>query len=165
MGSFSWNRADNLGEIENIYAGCPFKMLIPKEFGGGFIKDNYQDYGRITDHNTGKTCDMYELIAFWNYKQLKTPLTYKGDRFPLMKEQDEFTDGNRGRGIEIGCYDRQIDNLEYPLKLVSEEFEGTYEDCGPSYGDPDQGFYPRRRDGHTVWDEDEDDFCEVEDDD
>ena len=47
MGSFSRNKADNLTAIENIAIGSVFKFLIPKEFGGGFIKDNYQDYGLL----------------------------------------------------------------------------------------------------------------------
>ena len=34
MGSFSWNKADNLTQIENIRIGTTFKFLIPKEFGG-----------------------------------------------------------------------------------------------------------------------------------
>ena len=37
MGSFSWNKADKLTKVENIAIGKPFKFLIPKEFGGGFI--------------------------------------------------------------------------------------------------------------------------------
>ena len=32
MGSFSWNKADKLTQIENISYGCRFKFLIPKEF-------------------------------------------------------------------------------------------------------------------------------------
>ena len=47
MGSFSWNKADNLTQIENIACGKSFKFLIPIEFGGGFIKDKYQDYGSL----------------------------------------------------------------------------------------------------------------------
>lgn len=47
MGSFSWLKADDLTNIENIALGMPFKFLIPKEFGGGFIKDEYQNYGDL----------------------------------------------------------------------------------------------------------------------
>lgn len=49
---------------------------------------------------------------------------------------------NRCKGIDIGCYDKDIDKLKYPLKLVSASYNGTYEDCeNKSYGDPNQGFY------------------------
>lgn len=57
MGSFSWLRADNLTEFGNIYYGCTFKVLIPKEHGGGFLKGTYMDYGRIEAEN-GETYDI-----------------------------------------------------------------------------------------------------------
>ena len=47
MGSFSWMKADTLTNTANILEGAAFKFLIPKEYGGGFIKDHYQDYGRF----------------------------------------------------------------------------------------------------------------------
>lgn len=156
MGSFSWNRADNLTIYENIAEGDAFKLLIPTKFGGGFIRDNYQDYGDITDYNKQLDYDMYELLAFWNSdmilpdgERVISKLKYNGN-FPLMKSKDQYTRSNRGIGIDIGCYDEQIDKLEYPLKLVSMEYAGTYEDCkNPSYGDPDQGFYHRIRERYT----------------
>lgn len=157
MGSFSWLKADNLTQISNIAYGKPFKFLIPKEFGGGFIKDYYQDYGYLGTKEDGTPkYDMYELLAFWNAKSsmriadgvvcVGDCLQYKGE-FPKLKEIDEFTDRNRVIGIDIGCYDHQIDRLKYPLKLVSASYKGTYEDCdGRSYSDPNQGFYETRRD-------------------
>ena len=39
MGSFSWNKADKLTDVENIAYGSSFKFLIPKEFGGGTYED------------------------------------------------------------------------------------------------------------------------------
>lgn len=143
MGSFSWNKADNLTAIENIAYDKPFKFLIPKEFGGGFIKDRYQDYGDLGRKENGEPkYDMYELLAFWNKAK---GLKYNGE-FPLMKEIDEFTDHNRGLGIDIGCYDEDVLKLKYPLKLVSCSYKGTYEDLKTrSFKDPNQGFFPRRR--------------------
>lgn len=143
MGSFSWNKADNLTNIENVACGTSFKFLIPKEFGGGFIKDKYQDYGYLgTKENGEPKYDMYELLAFWNNAER---LKYDGE-FPNMKEIDQYTDHNRCKGIEIGCYDIDISKLKYPLKLVSASFKGTYEDLQDcSFGDPDQGFYSRKR--------------------
>ena len=139
MGSFSWNKADKLTAIENIAYGTSFKFLIPKEFGGGFIKDNYQDYGHL---GTSTRYDMYELLAFWNKAD---GLKYDGE-YPLMKEVDDYTDDNRKLGIDIGCYDEEILKLKYPLKLVSASFKGTYEDLETcSLGDPYQGFNPRKR--------------------
>ena len=143
MGSFSWNKADKLTAIENVAYGSSFKFLIPKEFGGGFIKDKYQDYGKLGIRENGEPKhDMYELLAFWNKAD---DLLYDGE-YPLMKEIDEYTRKNRGKGIDIGCYNEEILKLKYPLKLVSPSFKGTYEDLETcSLGDPDQGFYSRKR--------------------
>lgn len=143
MGSFSWLKADKLTKVANVVYGRSFKFLIPKEFGGGFIKDTYQDYGYLGKKEDGSPkYDMYELLAFWNYEQIgMDDLSYDGNDFPMMKEIDEYTDSNRHIGISIGCYDSEIDKLKYPLKLVSSSFNGTYEDLDtPSYGDPEQGF-------------------------
>ena len=144
MGSFSGNRADNVseGEPENVAYGEEFKFLIPKEFGGGYIEDNYQDYGYLgIKENSEPKYDMYELLAFWNRPDL---VKHHDNTIPNMKEIDDLTDKNRIIGINIGCYDSDIDKLKYPLKLVSTEYKGTYEDLDkPSYSDPDQGFHIR----------------------
>lgn len=144
MGSFSWNKADSLTDIENIAYGVPFKFLIPIEFGGGYIKDKYQDYGYLGTKDGGEPkYDMYELQAFWNGADVEWDKDYEK---PLMKEIDQYTRKNRSKGIDIGCYDQEIASLKYPLKLVSASFKGTYEDLdNPSFGDPDQGSFPRKR--------------------
>lgn len=149
MGSFSWLKADNLTKVANIAQGEPFKFLIPKEFGGGYIKDKYQNYGYLgTKEDGSPKYDMYELLAFWNKdmmipfeeETIEAELKYNGE-FPMLKEIDEYTNKNRNWGINIGCYDDQIDRLKYPLKLVSVSYNGTYEDLDkPSYGDPNNGF-------------------------
>tara|TARA_R110000782_G_scaffold148377_1_gene241085 strand:+ start:727 stop:1164 length:438 start_codon:yes stop_codon:yes gene_type:complete len=144
MGSFSWNKADNLTLIENIAYDTSFKLLIPIEFGGGFIKDTYQDYGYLGLKQDGKPkYDMYELLAFWNNENVKWSKSFQK---PLMKEIDQYTDSNRSKGIDIGCNDKDILKLKYPLKLVSSSYKGSYEDLkNCSLGDPDQGSYSRKR--------------------
>ena len=78
-------------------------------------------------------------------------MIYDGDDYPTTMEDilnrgNTCLQNNRCKGIDIGCYDDQIDRLKYPLKLVSASYKGTYEDCeGKSYGDPNQGF------GKTYW--------------
>ena len=86
--------------------------------------------------------DMYELVALWNQPE---KLKYDGE-IPKLKEIDEYTDYNREIGINIACYDREIDALKFPLKLVSPSFKGSYEELDSySYGDPAQGFYEVKR--------------------
>ena len=147
MGSFSWLKADNLTKIANVLYGAPFKLLIPKEFGGGYIKDHYQDYGYLGKKEDGTPkYDMYELLAFWNHEAVEEygyELQYDEEKMPMMKEIDQYTNHNRMAGISIGCYDKDIDKLKYPLKLVSCSYKGNYEDLDtPSYSDPYQGFNP-----------------------
>lgn len=156
MGCFSWIKADNLTKVANIVDGKPFKLLIPKEFGGGFIKDYYQGYGRVgTKPNGEPKYDVYELLAFWNADKkipfgdgetVRSELRYDGDVFPLLKEIDDHTWHNRSRGIDIACHPGQMARLKYPLKLVSASYRGTYEDCeGISISDPNQGWAPLSR--------------------
>lgn len=144
MGCFSWTFADRIGREANLREHEPYKLLIPEKFGGGHLIDRYQGYGIITDWGT---FDMYELIAFWNGDMklrdgslVKDHLKWDGD-YPFLKEKDQYTDHNRGIGIDIGCYDEQMDKLQYPLKLVPVNSTLTYEYChGYSYGDPNQGW-------------------------
>ena len=149
MGSFSWLKADKLTKVANIVDGKPFKCLIPAKFGGGFVQDHYQDYGYLGVKPDGSPkYDMYELLAFWNADESTlSKLNWlgkdEGAHAPMMKEIDEFTSKNRSVGIGIGCYDPQINQLRYPLKLVSASYTGTYEECeGRSYSDPNQGWGP-----------------------
>lgn len=149
MGSFSFLKADDLTANANIVYGKPFKFLIPEEFGGKYIIDNYQDYGLLgRKKDNSPKYDMYELFAFWNHSIIDKKLKYNGD-FPKLKEIDEYTKYNRDIGIELYFDNIKNENthkLKYPLKLVSYIFKGTYEDCkGNSLPDPNQGFYYLKR--------------------
>lgn len=145
MGSFSWTRADKTTKRKNLTDGDQYKILIPKEFGGGFIKDTYYGYGYVFEYDdTKKNADLYGILAYWNKCD---GMIYDGEEYPSTME-DILSRGrtclqeNRHKGIEIGCYDEQIDRLKYPLKLVSASYKGTYEECDMrSYGDDAQGFY------------------------
>lgn len=148
MGSFSWLRADVSTDRANIAIRDNFACLIPKEFGGGKIIDNYRDYGDLYDEKTGKKYDMYELLAFWNKDMsygdgtVKDYLKWDGE-FPNLKSKDNYTNDNRSIGINIGCYDEDMQYLKYPLKLVSYNYgiNNTYEECQfRSFSDPAQGF-------------------------
>lgn len=144
MGSFSFLRADKTTKRKNLTYGDRYKILIPKEFGGGFIKDTYYDYGRVFElDDTKETADLLGILAYWNKCK---GMIFDGDEYPstmedILKRGNTCLQENRCQGIRIGCYDFDIDKLEYPLKLVSASYKGTYEECaGRSYGDPEQGF-------------------------
>jgi len=146
MGSFSFLKADKLTKTANIVIGKQFKFLIPKEYGGGYIVDKYQDYGYLGRKKDGTPkYDIYELYAFWNHLVIpKGDILKYNEEFPNMKEIDEFTDHNRYIGIKL--YFNNLIEKKYPLKLVSYSFKGTYEECnGESLPDPNQGYYSLKR--------------------
>ena len=172
MGSFSWLRADKSTDRKNLTMGDDYKILIPEKFGGGYIFDTYYDYGYIfsdmvNSENQSKrgyydpqdnfipmsnfsTNDLYGILAYWNStKELThTSINKPVNIIDILKYGLTCSDSNRYEGIEIGCYDKEIEFLDYPLKLVSVEYNGSYESCFMrSYGDPEQGFYA------TYWEE------------
>lgn len=144
MGSFSWDRADKTTKRRNLTDGDRYKILIPKGFGGGYIKDTYYDYGYVFEYDdTRETADLYGILAYWNKCD---GMIYDGDEYPSTME-DILTRGktcvqnNRCKGIDIGCKNENMASLKYPLKLVSVSYKGTYEECtGISYSDREQGF-------------------------
>lgn len=157
MGSFSWLRADHCTKRHNISLGDSYKILIPQEFGGGYIKDKYFDYGYINyegyavyvDPNGKKTKlkqvgDLYGVLAYMNIEKYgkSTFNTATPHIIDIIEKGWTHSDDIRFSGIDIGCYDSEIDALRFPLKLVSVSCNDNYETCSnPSYGDPEQGFY------------------------
>lgn len=137
MGCFSWCLLDTKQEL---VMGQPFKFLVPKEFGGGAIITEYDDYGHFDFEN--RQHDMYEILAAWNRDIVAT------DAHGLVASSDD-TDDNRSVGINIGCYDHEIAKLKYPLRLASISCDKTYEEYDGmfSIGAPSQGW-----DDQTVYD-------------
>ena len=143
MGSFSWIRADKATRRKNLVDGDVYKILIPQEFGGGYIKDIYYDYGLVFEYDdTRENADLYGILAYWNKCE---GMIFDGDEYPstmqdILERGHTRNQNNRCKGIDIGCYDVQVDKLKYPLKLVSASYKGTYEECERrSYSDPNQG--------------------------
>lgn len=143
MGSFSWYKAD---KKDNIVYGDTVKMLIPKEFGGGYILGTYEDYGDINEN--GIIHDIYELVALWNNKKLYNTVKKMGYSNPARKPSDNdinskknVTHSVRKYGIAIACYDEDNAKCKYPIKIVSEKYNLTYEECeNISLSDETQGF-------------------------
>ncbi len=44
MGAFSWLQSRTNDTTKNIAVGDIYKILIPQEFGGGFIRDEELDW-------------------------------------------------------------------------------------------------------------------------
>lgn len=153
MGSFTWLRADkNISKNEqaNICYGEKIKVLIPKEFGGGYIEGEYLDYG-LVEETDGNQYDLYELVAIWNSPELRNKLVELGYQNVNLKAVGKkgLLDSRisrissiiRSYGIMIACYDEDQAKIKFPLKLVDKKTQITYEDCKYfSIGDPEQGF-------------------------
>lgn len=160
MGSFSFTRAEHTTKRANIAYQDNYKILVPKEFGGGYIKDQYFDYGLVFHYKDkphiwvdakgekhtfehGTEADLYGILAYWNHCE---KMDYKGEKYPstmeeIIKNGNTVKQENRCEGIDLGCGSiKAVNNIKYPLKLVSASYKGTYEDCkGRSYGDLSQG--------------------------
>lgn len=150
MGSFSWQYASEKSETINFCPGDEVKVLIPEHFGVGEIIGSYEDYGIVLTKE-GKEYDLYDLIAIFNAEDLeenelnnKIKQLHKEKKLPTVEEVVSFIGNDsslRSVGINIGCYDEQLDSLKYPLKVVPISEDVKYEDCNfISYGDPNQGF-------------------------
>lgn len=139
MGSFSWYKAD---KKDNIVYGDTVKMLIPQEFGGGYILGIYEDYGDINEN--GIIYDIYELIAIWNNKKIYNAVKELGYNNParISSEDKELSHLIRHHGINIACYDEDHPKCKYQIKLVSANCDMTYEECeNISLNDEKQGFW------------------------
>lgn len=121
MGFFSWKCSDTGRSISNCFScrgAFPVYVLIPQEFGGGYIKEtNYEGYGKFGDR------DVYGLVAQWN-----RPNDCIGD-----DEKD------RDLGIDIAYYDEKNASLKYPIKITEEPM--AYEEAKPSENCEYQGYF------------------------
>lgn len=69
MGAFSWLRAERTTQRKNIAVGDIYKILIPQEFGGGFIRDEYCGSGIVFGDDWDHMADLYGILAYClNYK-------------------------------------------------------------------------------------------------
>lgn len=154
MGQFSWldciTEEQILDDVErDVY------VLVPKEFGGGHIKETcYEGYGVFG----GK--DIYDLVADWNREYLSTHPEYSEDiqikisdkewyksYIDLSKSREDVVQSIKSAiypewrwiGIEIACYDEDNAALPFPIKITHNK-NAIYEDCKPSKSDPNQGW-------------------------
>jgi hypothetical protein len=158
MGQFSW--LDCRTE-EQVLDDVPREVyvLVPKEFGGGRIRETcYDGYG----HFGGQ--DIYDLVADWNREFVKEnpdfilPFNKKPLReyewyeafSDLSKTREEVCEEVRAKekracfeyrfiGIDLACWDEDNAAIKYPIKITHTP-NAVYEKCNPSLGDPNQGW-------------------------
>ena len=82
MGSFSWTRAEHKTERANLTLGDNYKILVPQEFGGGYIVDTYFDYGQVF------YCGHEEAFNVWGESIPRCKAVYvdaEGHHFPARE--------------------------------------------------------------------------------
>ena len=163
MGQFSWLDCKTEEQIVDDKVRDVY-VLVPKEFGGGHIKETcYDGYGRFGGH------DIYDLVVDWNREHLEE---YRHDRtFKCLWLQgcDSVEEAlakfeKRTIGISIACYDEDNARIKYPIK-ITHDANAVYEDCTWSKSDPDQGWEMSEDDDDEYWngeleddEEDEEEF-------
>lgn len=133
FGEFSLIKADRNGKYANIGKNETVKMLIPQKFGGGFIKGKFGGTGLITEN--GINYSIYELAGIWNSKEMFELVKEMGYDNPARKNyvdspvNDKITERIQNVGIMYTIYDENHVRAEYPIKIVSEDCDMTYEEC------------------------------------
>lgn len=144
MGQFSWLDCVTGKQIvddkeKDVY------LLVPKQFGGGHIKETcYDGYGRFGGH------DVYDLVVDWNKDFISEVLKMKDNwncpisaldvlDFIRVKDDLEPIQEKRWLGIILACYDEDNFRLRFPIKITYDE-DAVYEECRPSPADPNQGW-------------------------
>lgn len=160
MGQFSWLDCVTGEQIIDNKRKSVY-VLVPKEFGGGHIKEGvYDGYGHFGGH------DIYELVADWNKEYISMENIFNSPYYmgggvshiewmlkwgiksierscqkllKFLSNAPLTRDEKREVGIAIACYDEQNASLKYPIKITYNK-DAVYEDCNPSDADPDQGW-------------------------
>jgi hypothetical protein len=139
-------------------------VLVPKEFthiyGERICEHCYDGYGNFGGY------DIYDLVVDWNrrylnqYRKDKTFVCDWLQNCGSLKEAFAKME-KREIGISIACYDEDNERIHYPIK-ITHDATAVYEDCEPSKGDPNQGWYePDDYEYEPVWSDFEDE-CDEE---
>lgn len=125
MGSFSWLRATKTTKRKNIVEGDKYKILIPEEFGGGFIIDTYFGYGYVFEYDDTKpNADLYGILAYWNKCK---GMQYEGDEYPsTMNNPAIFVP--ELKKIIYGCESwwKTIQSVDEFSKISNEDINNTW---------------------------------------
>lgn len=135
MGCFSWMKSDT---NESLLIGKSAYLLIPKEFGGGAIREAYYEgYGDFSEF------DVYNLVVDWNCTKDEQEAQKK--KYNDLYKEGEYmrSEWKRNLGIKIACYDRDNFILKYPIKITKDIMD--YEDALPSMSAHEQGCSREKR--------------------
>lgn len=119
MGFFSWKTSDTGRSISNKYSNrgaLPVYLYCPD--GTKIYEPDYEGYGRFGGQ------DAYALLARWN----------RPDECCGNDDEDRII------GIRLGCDDRQMEKLRFPLKFA-ESGSFAYDELKAASNCEFQGFF------------------------
>lgn len=149
MGQFSWLDCRTEEQIVDNKERDVY-VLIPKEFGGGHIKETcYDGYGDFGGY------DIYDLVVDWNREYLeeyRKDDSFKCDWLQKFESVEKAFEKlpKRDIGISIACYDEDNERLHYPIKITHDP-DAVYENCLASMSDPNQGWEYEEEEEDEEW--------------
>lgn len=133
FGEFSLIKADRDGRYANIGKGEVIKLLIPSEFGGGYIRGRYDGTGLIVENGTSYS--IYELAGIWNSREMYKAVEEMGYENPGRKpyvdtpQDDKVTERIQNVGLTFTANEIEHVRAEFPIKIVTADRRLTYEEC------------------------------------
>ena len=133
FGEFSLIKADRDARYANIEKGQVIKFLIPKEFGGGYIRGKFDGTGLIREN--GVDYSIYELAGIWNSREIYKLVEEMGYENPARKpyvdtpQNDKVTERIQNVGLMHTANEIEHVRAEFPVKIVTMDRRLTYEEC------------------------------------
>ena len=137
---------DLIAEWNREYLSETMLRETPKleNYGGlsDFEKEELRNNGASEDEIAQNDLEQKEFYYNAAIKRRKTTIERINDyRNGLTSEemvQKYGEDWKRSIGIDIACYDKQNENIPYPIKITTKEMD--YDCVTPSKSDPNQGW-------------------------
>ena len=133
FGEFSLIKADRDARYANIGKGDVVKLLIPSEFGGGYIRGKYDGAGLIVEN--GISYSIYELAGIWNSREMYKLAEEMGYENPARKpyidtpQNDKVTERIQNVGLMHTANEIEHARAEFPIKIVTADRRLAYEEC------------------------------------
>lgn len=114
MGCFSWVRAEATTSRSNLCEGDGYKILVPIEFGGGYIKDIYPQYGDIFIYASEPNAEKLHAKGYFKYYDAEGNVT---DFYELRQAGGRW-DLYGVLAYWNGCKDLLYSGDAYPVTMV-----------------------------------------------
>ena len=131
MGCFSWVRAEATTSRSNLCEGDGYKILVPIEFGGGYIKDIYPQYGDIFIYASEPNAEKFHAKGYFKYYDAEGNVT---DFYELRQTGGRW-DLYGVLAYWNGCKDLLYSGDDYPVTMVDILLNGMTDHQDNRYSD------------------------------